>query len=215
MLSWDENRDYGAKYMGGAYAVAMRDMVKRDRSHPSVAVWSFCNEYECGQFDAAYSADAFRAATLSVDTSRAITANHYGDASLSSHLDVRSPPHRPFHNTAPPIIPQYPWSRAIPSIPPLATCLPPHRPWPRAPTLTTPPSVPRVRSKASLTSATRRLRPFTRRALTSRPSSPSAARASSTATSASAGRAACRGASPRRTRPRCCRTWRAAWVCGL
>lgn len=33
-MCWDENRDYGAKYMGGAYAVAMRDMVKRDRNHP-------------------------------------------------------------------------------------------------------------------------------------------------------------------------------------
>ena len=27
-MCWDENRDYGAKYMGGAYATAMHDMVK-------------------------------------------------------------------------------------------------------------------------------------------------------------------------------------------
>ena len=33
-MCWDENRDYGARYMGGAYAAAMRDMVKRDRNHP-------------------------------------------------------------------------------------------------------------------------------------------------------------------------------------
>lgn len=43
-MCWDENRDYGAKYGGGAYAVAMHDMVKRDRNHASVIMWSFCNE---------------------------------------------------------------------------------------------------------------------------------------------------------------------------
>ena len=49
----DENRDYGAKYGGGAYAVAMHDMVKRDRNHASVIMWSFCNEAECSQVLAA------------------------------------------------------------------------------------------------------------------------------------------------------------------
>ena len=67
----------------------MRDMVKRDRNHPSVVVWSFCNEYECEQQDADFSAAAFRAAALGVDGTRALTANHYGDAGLSAHLDVQ------------------------------------------------------------------------------------------------------------------------------
>jgi beta-galactosidase/beta-glucuronidase len=31
VMCWDENRDYGAKYMNGAYAVAMHDMVKTHR----------------------------------------------------------------------------------------------------------------------------------------------------------------------------------------
>ena len=35
LTCWDENRDYGAKYNGGAYARQMHDMVKRDRNHPS------------------------------------------------------------------------------------------------------------------------------------------------------------------------------------
>ena len=49
-MCWDENRDYGAKYGSGVYAVAMRDMVKRDRNHASVIMWSFCNEAECTQY---------------------------------------------------------------------------------------------------------------------------------------------------------------------
>ena len=62
ILVWDENRDYGAKYMagdlsahapgaasaGGAYAAAMRDNVKAHRNHPSIVVWSFCNEVQDG-----------------------------------------------------------------------------------------------------------------------------------------------------------------------
>ena len=61
-MCWDENRDYGAKYGSGAYVVAMHDMVKRDRNHPSVIMWSFCNEAECSQYDSDFSGEAFRAA---------------------------------------------------------------------------------------------------------------------------------------------------------
>ena len=54
---------------------AMADMVKRDRNHPSIAVWSFCNEYECKQEDANYSGFAYRAAAYALDGSRPVTAN--------------------------------------------------------------------------------------------------------------------------------------------
>lgn len=93
-MCWDENRDYGAKYMNGAYAIAMRDMVKRDRSHPSIIVWSYCNEFECQQFDATYSGNAFRAAAYSVDGTRPVTANHVGDALLTATIDVQGFSHK-------------------------------------------------------------------------------------------------------------------------
>jgi len=51
MLALDENRDYGGNRGQGGLTdesvadelVDMADMVKRDRSHPSVIWWSFCN----------------------------------------------------------------------------------------------------------------------------------------------------------------------------
>ena len=92
VMSWDENRDYGAKYMGGAYVQAMHDMVKRDRNHPSIVVWSFCNEYECQQNDPEYSAKRYRAAAYGVDGTRPVTANDitYGSP---RELDVQGASH--------------------------------------------------------------------------------------------------------------------------
>ena len=51
MVAMDENRDYGGnKGQGGTTAesaaeeeVDMGDLVQRDRSHPSIVLWSFCN----------------------------------------------------------------------------------------------------------------------------------------------------------------------------
>ena len=97
IMCWDENRDYGAKYLGGAYVRAMHDMVKRDRNHPSIIIWSFCNEYECQQNDPYYSAIRYRSAAYGVDGSRPVTANAitYGMPSTSARevLDVQGGSH--------------------------------------------------------------------------------------------------------------------------
>ena len=97
IMCWDENRDYGAKYMGGAYVQAMHDMVKRDRNHPSIIIWSFCNEYECQQNDPYYSAIRYRSAAYGVDGSRPVTANDitYGMPSIPAReiLDVQGGSH--------------------------------------------------------------------------------------------------------------------------
>lgn len=55
MMAMDENRDFGgAKQQGGVSKETpqqqvqdMGDLVMRDRNHPSVILWSFCNEVGC------------------------------------------------------------------------------------------------------------------------------------------------------------------------
>jgi beta-galactosidase len=56
MMAVDENRDYYdcSTGQGGDKTETandelndMADLVKRDRSHPSIIIWSFCNEVRC------------------------------------------------------------------------------------------------------------------------------------------------------------------------
>ena len=63
-------------------------MVKHHRNHASIVIYSFCNEYECQQEDATYSAAKFRDAVRNLDTSRPVTAN---DATFGAptFLDVQ------------------------------------------------------------------------------------------------------------------------------
>lgn len=79
MLAIDENRDYGGnRGQGGITAesvaeelVDMADLVRRDRSHPSVMIWSFCNEVGCNNES---SAAAFREVCILSSLSIIMTA---------------------------------------------------------------------------------------------------------------------------------------------
>jgi beta-galactosidase/beta-glucuronidase len=75
VLSWDENRDYG-KYQ----AVDMKQMVRRDRHHPAIVVWSVCNEIECTEASASQG-DEYRRASLKEDSTRALSGNLLHDSS--------------------------------------------------------------------------------------------------------------------------------------
>lgn len=102
MLAMDENRDYGGhKGQGGNTSEDvvqelrdMADMVQRDRSHPSVVLWSLCNEVGCNNETAARD---FRAVATSFDGTRPVTQNHLGtgDHPLSMFsLDVQGMSHK-------------------------------------------------------------------------------------------------------------------------
>lgn len=72
----------------------MGDLVQRDRSHPSIVLWSFCNEVGCNNES---SAAGFRAVAYKFDGTRAVTQNHLGsgDHPLSMlSLDVQGMSHK-------------------------------------------------------------------------------------------------------------------------
>eukprot|EP00937_MAST-01D_sp_MAST-1D-sp2_P002603 g2603.t1 len=102
MVAMDENRDYGGnKGQGGTTTesaadeeVDMGDLVQRDRSHPSIVLWSFCNEVGCNNES---SAAGFRSVAYKFDGTRAVTQNHLGsgDHPLSMmSLDVQGMSHK-------------------------------------------------------------------------------------------------------------------------
>jgi hypothetical protein len=71
VLVWDENRDFNMMN-----TMDMERLVRRDRNHPSVVVWSACNEIECWvDGDANVTGAAMRAATKKWDTTRPLSAN--------------------------------------------------------------------------------------------------------------------------------------------
>eukprot|EP01051_Picozoa_sp_SAG22_P005575 SAG22_NODE_335_length_12071_cov_5.268771_9_plen_1174_part_00 len=107
MLALDENHYYPGPGYGahmhpyGTYspevlaqtAVDMGDLVRRDRSHPSIFAWNLCNEVMCN--DNATMAAAMRNATTKVDGTRPITMNHIVSAQGAlPYLDVQGMSHR-------------------------------------------------------------------------------------------------------------------------
>ena len=102
MVAMDENRDYGGYHQQGGTTresaadeeVDMGDLVQRDRSHPSIVLWSFCNEVGCNNES---SAAGFRTAAYKFDGTRAVTQNHLGAGAhpLSMlSLDVQGMSHK-------------------------------------------------------------------------------------------------------------------------
>ena len=95
VVVWDENRNFGDHDI---WVQAEGDMVKRDRNHPSIMVWSFCNEAGCNlneDIEQKVSVE-FKEISYYHDSFRPVTANqnvHLG-GNLSSVIDVQGLSHQ-------------------------------------------------------------------------------------------------------------------------
>merc|ERR1712194_716759 len=72
----------------------MADLVQRDRSHPAVIIWSFCNEGGCNNESAAKD---FRNVTYAFDGTRPVTQNHLGNGAHPKSmpfLDIQGMSHK-------------------------------------------------------------------------------------------------------------------------
>ena len=104
VVVWDENRQFGKS---DVWIKAQQDMVRRDRNHPSVAIWSFCNEWGCTPFGEAEAGREFKAVTNKEDPLRLVGANMIFEGSLTGVIDVQGYSHRNdltfdlFHDTHP------------------------------------------------------------------------------------------------------------------
>ena len=93
VLVWDENRDFNQMNVND-----MERLVRRDRNHPSVIIWSACNEIECWVAgNANRTGKMMREATKKWDTTRPFSGNlnqvhstvlNYTAKYLAAYLDV-------------------------------------------------------------------------------------------------------------------------------
>jgi len=83
----DENRVFGSALN---LVNNMGAMVKRDRNHPSITIWSFCNEGACG----ASNGTGFRDVTYQYDGTRPVLGNDDGNLALNKNMDVQGFSHK-------------------------------------------------------------------------------------------------------------------------
>merc|ERR1719272_2408395 len=83
----DENRVYGD---AEDLVMNMGAMVKRDRNHPAVTIWSFCNEGACGASDG----KSFRNITYQYDGTRPVLGNDDSNLKLNPQMDVQGFSHK-------------------------------------------------------------------------------------------------------------------------
>ena len=94
VIVWDENREFGNNSI---WVQNQKDMVRRDRNHPSVMTWSFCNEAGCNHGnDDENIGNQFKQVSKEEDPYRPVTANQNGDigGGLSKVIDVQGFSHR-------------------------------------------------------------------------------------------------------------------------
>eukprot|EP01065_Artemidia_motanka_P030865 TRINITY_DN3700_c1_g1_i2.p1 TRINITY_DN3700_c1_g1~~TRINITY_DN3700_c1_g1_i2.p1 ORF type:complete len:955 (+),score=244.92 TRINITY_DN3700_c1_g1_i2:106-2970(+) len=103
VIAMDENRDYGGHLGQGGVTdetwqqevVDMGDMVKRDRNHPSIVIWSFCNEVGCTRGEMGEkAAKYFRNITYFYDGTRPVTQNRLASNTSTFYLDVQGLSHK-------------------------------------------------------------------------------------------------------------------------
>ena len=89
VVVWDENREFGDSPL---WIQNQRDMVRRDRNHPSVMIWSFCNEAGCSNGNNNDAPVEFTAASKEEDPFRPVSANMFsrdGGQTFSKAIDVQ------------------------------------------------------------------------------------------------------------------------------
>ena len=93
IIVWDENRLMGNNTHWINNHI---EMVRRDRNHPSIMVWSLCNEQECAYGFNSTVAELFKVLTELNDPLRPVSANqnfNFGNG-LSRMIDIQGVSHR-------------------------------------------------------------------------------------------------------------------------